>query len=167
METDQNKVTADGLAFVCADGCCQCRNSCQSTGPRQLRLKHAPHSTVSPYMLMRRLTHTHMHTCAHLHTYLPSPPKHTTALTTSIAAIRCDWEADLFLNVQLLHHCRNIQNIELGQRWEGGYREWFHTILYVTSPQRNDGSKKGARSHIHQTFQVSMVFRALLNKSSC
>lgn len=73
METDQghqNTVTAHDLAFVCANGCCQCMNSCQSTGPRQLRLKHAPHSTVSPYILTCRLTHTHTHaymcTCTHI-----------------------------------------------------------------------------------------------------
>lgn len=67
-------------------------------------------------------THTYAYTVrTHIYsTHTPpfswNPPLHTRVLTTSVAVIWSDWEADLFFKVEPPHHSRNHPNYRTALR---------------------------------------------------
>ncbi len=116
----RNKAKNEICAFMCASGCLRAYEYLSANNHRFLPANR-PLPTL-PTCILPSLTldtHVHTHTYIHMYTYIHTPPfswnppLHTRVLTTSIAAIWWDWEADLFLNVQLPHHRRNIKSVGL------------------------------------------------------
>lgn len=106
----RNKAKSDMCVFICANGCLW-EHEYISANNRWFLPANRPWPTPPATCILLSFTldtHTHtyctyMHTYTHVYTHAPpfswNPPLHTRVLTTSIAVIWWDWEADLCFKV--------------------------------------------------------------------